>query len=83
VKIDEQKINSLGTVRIVELETVRIVGQTTNSLGTVIVRLNYRNSDNIRSFAKWCSEHECGKQVSRDQFAFNEEQLTMFMLHWS
>jgi hypothetical protein len=52
-------------------------------LGTVIVRLNYRNSDNIRSFAKWCSEHECGKQVSRAQFAFNEEQLTMFMLHWS
>lgn len=83
MKIDEQKINLLGTVRIAELKTVRIVGQTTNSLGTVIVRLNYRNSDDICSFAKWCSEHECGKQVSRDQFAFKEEQLTMFMLHWS
>ena len=34
--------------------------------------------------AKWCNEHNCGKQVNFKQISFkNKEEVTMFLLKWN
>ncbi len=46
------------------------------------VRVALRHKE-YNDISKWCREHECGKQVSINQFAFrNESELTMFRLKW-
>lgn len=41
-------------------------------------------SELIDEIAKWCTENDCGKRMSFNQFKFRtEEELTMFMLRWS
>ena len=60
---------------------MKIVEQYQNSLGIFVVTVEYEK-DKSKSIAKWCREHECGKQVAIDKFAFKEEELTMFQLRW-
>lgn len=62
---------------------MKIIEKQTNSIGIVIVKIEFNQSrDELSLLRKWCREHECGKQISRNQFAFKEEELTMFQFRW-
>lgn len=38
----------------------------------------------LREIHVWCTENQCGRRMSYDQFVFNnEKELSMFMLRWS
>ena len=58
---------------------MKILEQQTNSLGIVVIKVEYNQ---VRAMAKWCNEHQCGKQVAMGRFAFTQEELTMFRLRW-
>ena len=60
---------------------MKIVEKHINSLGTIIIKVEYKR-DEMRPMIKWCQEHQCGKQVAIDRFAFKEQELTMFQLRW-
>lgn len=61
---------------------MKILEQQTNSLGIVVIKVEYNKNDQVRAMAKWCNEHRCGKQVAMGRFAFTQEELTMFRLRW-
>lgn len=58
---------------------MKIIEQTTNSLGIVIIKIDYSK---IEALSKWCKKHQCGKRVAITRFAFTQEELTMFRLQW-
>lgn len=60
---------------------MKIIEQTTNSLGIIIIKVEY-TKDEARAIAKWCNQQQCGKQVAIRQYAFKQEELTMFKLRW-
>jgi hypothetical protein len=61
---------------------MKIIEQKTNSLGVIIIKVHYNNGDQERKISKWCNEHQCGKRVAIQRFAFTQEELTMFRLRW-
>ena len=60
---------------------MKIIEQYQNSKGIFVVKVDYER-DEMKSIIKWCREHECGKQVAVDRFAFADQELTMFRLKW-
>jgi len=60
---------------------MRIIEQKINALGIIIIKVAY-NADEARAIAKWCNQQRCGKQVAIQQYAFKQEEFTMFKLRW-
>lgn len=52
--------------------------------GTGYWKINVRMShEEHQQTAVWCQQHQCGKRVSINQFAFRDEaEITMFRLKW-
>lgn len=51
--------------------------------GITWVKFEWDSPEDLRSIAKWCNEHQCGKQVNIRAFSFkNKDELTMFLLRW-
>jgi len=59
------------------------------SIGTIEKKEHYilvkirGTDDELRNANRWCTQTECGKQVTWHTFSFKrDEELTMFKLKW-